>query len=94
MINLIRRNYSKNELLNKNIEYLLDNGANLNILDTIGRDVLIYATINQNASLIELLFAKSNRGLMKKHKDLFGLEVENYIVNSKNLGSKNSIETI
>jgi len=45
---------------------------------------MVYAVIQNNRQLVELILENSDKGLLKGHVDNFGKRIEDYILNSPN----------
>lgn len=78
-----------------NIIGLIENGAKLNVVDSDGRDPIMYAIMKDNIPLLKLLL-ENNKALLvnKECQDKAGKSAVHYVINPEKFGSYENVEIL
>ena len=87
LINIIRHSAVDMEFMRPNLQCLFEFGAKLDVIDSSGRDVLMYAIIHNDMDLVKFLLNNKANGLIRNHTDHEGKNAIHYVVNPAKFGS-------
>lgn len=87
IINIIRHAAIDMEYMRPNLQCLFEFGAKLNVVDSHGRDALMYAIMHNDFELVRFLLNNKDNGLLRNHTDNEGKNAIHYVVNPAKFGS-------
>ena len=96
LINLIRQAGSTSDvkILMSNLQCLQHDGATFDRQDSLGRDAMIYAVIQNQFQIARYLINNIRNGLMINHQDNLGKSAIHFVVNPVSYGSFENIEIL
>lgn len=87
LINIVRHASIDMEFMRPNLQCLFEFGAKLSVVDTHGRDALMYAIMHNDLELVRFLFNNNEKDLLRNHTDSAGKNAIHYVVNPAKYGS-------
>jgi len=87
VINIVRHLAIDMEFLRPNLQCLFEFGARLDVVDSHGRDALMYAIMHNDLELAKFLINNKDKGLIRNHTDNEGKNAIHYVVNPAKFGS-------
>lgn len=87
LINIVRHAAIDMEFMRPNLQCLFEFGAKLSVIDSHGRDALMYAIMHNDLELVRFLLNNKENGLLRNHTDNEGKNAIHYVVNPAKYGS-------
>ena len=87
LINIVRHASIDMEFMRPNLQCLFEFGAKLSVVDTHGRDALMYAITHNDLELVRFLLNNKEKDLLRNHTDSEGKNAIHYVVNPAKFGS-------
>lgn len=87
LINIVRHASIDMEYMRPNLQCLFEFGAKLSVVDTHGRDALMYAIMHNDLELVRFLLNNKEKDLLRNHTDSEGKNAIHYVVNPAKFGS-------
>lgn len=77
-----------------NMQCLFEFGGRLDVIDSHGRDALMYAIMHNDLELVKFILNNKDRGLIKNLTDNDGKNAIHYVVNPAKFGSFENVEIL
>lgn len=94
LINIIRHSSIDMEYMRPNMQCLFEFGGRLDVIDSHGRDALMYAIMHNDLELVKFILNNKERGLIKNLTDNDGKNAIHYVVNPAKFGSFENVEIL